>query len=212
MWGQIIPAVIGAGTAIYGAQQQRAAANQVAGATRDAANQSNEATLRALAYSAPYREGGLQDYNALRQQVGSSFQASPGYQFAREEGIRAIDQAASARGMLGSGARLRELTRYGTGVANQEYGNWLSRLQNLASVGQTASGQAASLAQQSGQQQANLTLAGGQAQAQGTVGQANALLGGVNQGIGLWSLMNPQGGSRNATSGFSQGGGLAGIY
>lgn len=195
-WSSIIPAVIGAGTAIYGAQQNRAAARDVANATRDAANQSEESTLQALAFSQPYRDGGLQDYNALRQQVGTSFQASPGYEFARQEGIRAIDQGASARGMLGSGGRLRELTRYGTGVANQEYQNWLSRLQSLAGVGQAASGQAASLAQQGGIQQANFTMQGGQAEAQGRIGQANALLGGVNQGLGLWALMNPQGGAR----------------
>ena len=193
-WSSIIPAAIGAGTAIYGASQNRAAANTVANATRDAANQSNDSMLQALAFSAPYRDGGLADYNALRQQVGTSFQASPGYEFARGEGIRAIDQGASARGMLGSGARLRELTRFGTGIANQEYGNWLSRLQALAGAGQAASGQAASLAQQGGQNVANLTMAGGQAQAAGTVGQANALLGGLNQGLGLWAMMNPQGG------------------
>jgi hypothetical protein len=189
-WSSLIPAAIGAGTAIYGASQNRAAANQVANATRDAAGQQRESTLEALALSAPYREGGLQDYNALRQQVGTSFQASPGYEFMRGEAMRAVDQNASARGMLNSGARLRELTRVGTGLANQEYQNWLSRLQGLAGVGQAASGQAASLAQQGGIQQAGLTMAGGQAQAQGTVGQANALLGGINQGVGLWSLMN----------------------
>lgn len=192
-WAQIIPAAIGAGTAIYGATQNRAAANTVANATRDAANQANDSTLQALAFSQPYRDGGLADYNALRQQVGTSFTASPGYEFARSEGIRAIDQGASARGLLGSGGRLRELTRFGTGIANQGYQNWLSRLQSLAGVGQAASGQAASLAQQGGIQQANLTMQGGQAQAAGQVGQANALLGGINQGLGLWALMNPQG-------------------
>lgn len=200
-WGSIVPAVIGAGTAIYGAQANRAAANQVANATRDAAGQQRDSTLEALAFSAPYREGGLQDYNALRQQVGTSFQASPGYEFMRGEAMRAVDQNASARGLLGSGARLRELTRVGTGLANQEYQNWLSRLQGLAGVGQTASGQAASLAQQGGIQQAGLTMAGGQAQAAGTVGQANALLGGINQGVGLWSLMNPPQPARPAQPG-----------
>lgn len=184
-----IPAVAGLGSAFIGAQANRDAADQVAAATRAASQQTSDATQQAINFSAPYREGGLADYNALRANVGHSFRASPGYQFAREEGIRAIDQAAGARGLLGSGARLRELTRYGTGVANQEYGNWLSRLQSLAGVGQAASGQAASLAQQGGQNQANFTLAGGQAQAQGTTGVANALLGGLNQGVGLYGLL-----------------------
>jgi hypothetical protein len=184
-----IPAVATVGSAYIGAQANARAADQVADATRAASQQSNDATMRALEYSAPYRAGGEADYNALRAQVGHNFQVSPGYTFARQAGINAIDQAASARGLVGSGARLRELTRYGTGVANQEYGNWLSRLQSLAGVGQAASGQAASLAQQGGQQQAGYTLAGGQAQAQGTTGVANALLGGLNQGIGLYGLM-----------------------
>lgn len=215
-WGAIasaaIPALVGAGTAIYGAQQQGRAAQQVANATRDAAAQqaqTNDGSIDFLRESrdlaradlAPYQQGGLADYNAYRNAVGGSFQASPGYEFARSEGIRGIDQAASARGLLGSGGRLRELMRYGTGVANQEYGNWMSRLQGLAAAGQAASGQTASLAQGAGQNMAsvnqagggalaNLALQGGQAAAQGTVGQANALLGGLNQGVGLWSLMN----------------------
>lgn len=187
-WGAALGALAGLGSAAIGAYANNRAASQVADATRDAASQQDAAMQQALAYSAPYREGGLADYNALRSAVGHNFQASPGYEFAREQGIRAIDQAASARGMLGSGGRLRELMRYGTGVANQEYGNWLSRLQSLASAGQSASGAAASLAQQGGQNQANMTLAGGQAQAQGTTGVANALLGGINQGLGVYSM------------------------
>jgi hypothetical protein len=209
-----IPAVIGAGTAIYGAQQQGRAAQQVANATRDAAQvqaQTNDGSLDFLRESrdlarndlAPYRDAGAADYQNYRNQVGGSFQTSPGYEFARSEGIRGIDQAASARGLIGSGARARELMRYGTGVANQEYGNWMNRLQGLAGVGQTASGQTASLGQQAGQNLAatnsqggsalaNLAMQTGQANAQGTVGQANALLGGVNQGVGLWSLMRGQ--------------------
>ena len=188
-WSSIIPALAGVASAGIGAYANMQSANQVADATRAAGQQSSDATNQAIAFSQPYRDGGLADYNALRANVGQSFQASPGYQFARQEGIRAIDQAAAARGLAGSGARLRELTRYGTGVANQEYGNWLSRLQALAGVGQAASGQAASLAQQGGQQQASYTLAGGQANAAGTTGVANALLGGLNQGIGLYGLM-----------------------
>lgn len=207
-----IPALVGAGTAIYGANANKQAAGQVADAYGRAAQQTGDSNAAALDFLRegrdlsrgdldPYRTGGAQDYGAYRDAVGTSFQASPGYEFAREEGIRGLDQAASARGMLGSGGRLRELMRYGTGVASQEYGNWLSRLQGLAGAGQAAAGSSASLAQGAGaqmagaQQSGNATLAGlvtgqGQANAAGTVGTANALLGGVNQGVGLWSLMN----------------------
>lgn len=188
-WGAAIGGLAGLASAGIGYLGQQQAARTAANAYRDASAQSDAATQQAIALSEPYRAAGLADYDAFRRNVGHSFQASPGYQFARGEGIRAIDQAASARGMLGSGGRLRELTRYGTGIADQEYNNWLSRLQSLASVGQAASGQAASLAQQGGQQRAALTVGGGQAAASGQVGQANALLGGLNQGLGIWALM-----------------------
>lgn len=188
-WGTAISALAGLGSAAIGAYANNRAANQVREGIDDAAARQDAAFREAMAYAAPYREGGLADYNALRAQIGSTFQASPGYEFARGEGIRAIDQAASARGLLNSGGRLRELTRYGTGVANQEYNNWLSRLQGLAAAGQAASGTAASLAQQQGIQQGNLAVMGGQANAGATTGVANALLGGLNQGLGLYGLM-----------------------
>lgn len=210
-WGAAIGGLAGLASAGIGYLGQQQAARTAANATRDAGAQAQVANDQALAFlregrdlaradMAPYRAAGLADYDAFRRNVGATFQASPGYEFARGEGIRAIDQAAAARGMLGSGGRLRELTRYGTGVANQEYNNWLSRLQGLAGVGQAASGQTASLAagtggqgasllQQGGAQQAAYTLAGGQAAASGQVGQANALLGGLNQGLGIWALM-----------------------
>lgn len=206
-----IPAVVGAGTAYLGQQANKQAAQQTANAIARGADTTAASTDAALQYLregrdqartdlAPYREGGAADYSALRSLIGTNYQRSPGYQFAFDEGQRAIDRGASARGMLGSGARARELARYGTGMAQQDYGNWLSRLQGLASAGQAATGQGATLAAATGGQQAstaqqggsalsNLLVQGGQAQAQGTVGQANALLGGVNTAAGLWSLL-----------------------
>ena len=53
--------------------------------------------------------GAVPDYSAFFQ--------SPGYQFRQDEGIRAIDRSASARGQLMSGGTLRELQRYGQGLA-----------------------------------------------------------------------------------------------
>lgn len=218
-WSQIaaaaIPAVVSAGAGLYTAnttaKANQRAAQQTAdaiGQAADTTQQGNEAALQYLRegrdqaneYLAPYREGGAADYSALRQLIGTDYQQSPGYQFAFDEGQRAVNNRASATGTLNSGARQRELVRFGTGIAQQDYGNWLSRLQGLAGAGQTATGQAASLTANAGGQQAqttqqgtsalsNLMVGQGQAQAQGTVGQANALLGGINQAAGLYSLL-----------------------
>lgn len=58
-----------------------------------------------------------------------AFQAGPGYQFQLDQGLQALTRAASAGGMLASGNTLAAGTEYGQGLANQEYGNWLGRLQ-----------------------------------------------------------------------------------
>lgn len=67
-----------------------------------------------------------------------NFFASPDYQFRLGEGNRAIEQSAAARGLLGSGSTLRDLTQYSQGLASSEYGNWFNRLAGIAGLGQTA--------------------------------------------------------------------------
>jgi len=72
-----------------------------------------------------------------------AFQAGPGYQFALDQGTQAALRGASAGGMLNSGNTLTALAQYGQGLANQEYGSWLNRLQGQSAQGlQAASGQA----------------------------------------------------------------------
>lgn len=73
----------------------------------------------------------------------SAFQAGPGYQFSLDQGTQAALRGASAAGMLNSGNTLTALSRYGQGLANQEYGGWLDRLAGQSAQGlQAASGQA----------------------------------------------------------------------
>ena len=46
---------------------------------------------------------------------------SPSYQWRYNQGLEAVNRTAAAKGMLGSGNRLAELTKYGQGMASQEY-------------------------------------------------------------------------------------------
>ena len=57
--------------------------------------------------------------------------ALPSYQFDQQEGQRAVDRSAAARGMDASGRTLKDLTRFGTGLSDQTYGNQLTRLLGL---------------------------------------------------------------------------------
>lgn len=94
------------------------------------------------------------------QAATAAFQANPGYQFATQQGIQALDRSAAGSGMFGSGNAAMALNDYGQGMANQQYGNWLSNLNGMNSQG--------------------LLAAGGQQQRQG-------ILGGYNMQAGLAS-------------------------
>jgi hypothetical protein len=112
----------------------------------------------------------------------------PGYQDQLQQGIGAIDRAASARGSINSGQRMKALNDYGQRTFGGFYNDYLNR------VGQMA-GQAPVIAQGLGQQGmnyasnvGNLMVQGGQARAQGSMGAAQSWQGGISDlaGIGGW--------------------------
>lgn len=61
----------------------------------------------------------------------NSFQQSPGYQYAVDQALGQVQNQASARGLLESGAALRGMTDRAQGMASQEYGNWWNRQNQL---------------------------------------------------------------------------------
>jgi hypothetical protein len=67
---------------------------------------------------------------------GAGFRETPGYRFALEEGKKGVLNSLASLGMKNSGAALKALSRYHIGQADQEYGNYLTRLSNLATGGQ----------------------------------------------------------------------------
>ena len=61
----------------------------------------------------------------------SSITSTPGYQFAYNQGLEAVNRTAAAKGQLGSGNRLYDLTKFGQGLASQTYNNTVSQLGNF---------------------------------------------------------------------------------
>lgn len=66
------------------------------------------------------------------------YQNSSGFQNQLETGTKAITNNAATSGLLNSGATLKALDTYGTGLANQNYNNYLSQLSGLVSSGNGA--------------------------------------------------------------------------
>lgn len=229
----LMPALIG-GSSIYGAvQNNRSASQQInalqeaarlqaqaQGQATDAQSRSADNSLNFLRYAydqsradtAPWRQAGAAALGTAQGQFNQPFEATPGYNFARDEGIRAIQSGMASRGLLNSTAAGKNLARYATGAASQEYGNYANRLMQLAGLGQTAAGQGAQAATGYGQNAAgvssnlgnNLAQIGmsganmmgnniiqqGQTGAAGANAGANSLMQGANGLLGYWAMQN----------------------
>lgn len=192
------------------------------GAAKDAAQKQREASDRANQIQwdmfqqqrtdqEPWRQAGasalgqMGDADFKRDFTTSDFQKDPGYDFRMQEGQKALERSAAARGGLQSGGTMKALAQYGQNFASNEYGNAYNRfnadrdrrynrLSSLAGVGQTANsqlGQAGmNYASQAGQNMmgaANAQGAAGMAQANGW---ANTLGGIGKMGTDLYAMNN----------------------
>lgn len=136
------------------------------------------------------------------------FKTDPGYAFRMSEGMKALERSAAARGGLLSGATLKGTQRFGQDLASQEYQNAFNRYQAeragtlnpYQALAGTAQSGANVLGQQAGQMGSNISnalgaygaaaqgniIGAGNAQASGYMGGANAIAGGVGQGINFY--------------------------
>jgi hypothetical protein len=122
------------------------------------------------AYS-PYTQGGNNAQSLLSRFLTgdpntrvADYIKTPGYDFRYNEGMNALDRSASARGNLMTGSAIKEAMRYGQGMAQQGYDNYLNQLS-----GQSAQGLNATNAQ------GNLRQAFGTALSNTNTNRANAL-------------------------------------
>src|SRR5437899_12683823 len=157
---------------------------------------------------APIQGGNPNDPNfgMLAHQFGlQDFQASPAYQFNLQEGQKAIDKAANARGNFYAPATLQDTARFSQGLASNEFqnafqnyntfqGNLFNRLSGLAGSGQNAAANLGGFGTTVGGQLGSNIIGAGNAQAAGQMGVANAVGGAFNQfgNQALWQQMLAQ--------------------
>ncbi len=133
----------------------------------------------------PYMDAGRTGINALAEYAThrpnfsfnpSDLEHDPGYQFQLGQGTAAVNNSASARGLLTSGNTLQDLTKFGQGLAGTYYNDafkraldtfntnqnsTLSNLSALSGAGLQASGQFNQASQNNSNQQAGNTLNAG---------------------------------------------------
>ena len=195
----MIPAAI-IGSALLGSSSAKKAASAQADAANRAADLQMKQFERQVELQEPWRQAGITALNKLTPLATEytpfgmqQFQQDPGYAFRLQEGMKALERSAAARGGLLSGGMLKGAQQYGQDLASQEYMNAFNRyqaernarlnpLQSLAGIGQTATNQLG---------QAGQTMAGNVGQAMGAAAQARAsgYLGSANafaQGLGTY--------------------------
>jgi hypothetical protein len=132
----------------------------------------------------------------------SAFFQSPGYQFRRDEGTRGLERTAAAKGGAFSGNALRALAEFNSGLASQEFGNYVNQLGIIAGIGQSSTNQTAAYGAESAATAGRNALYAGDARASGIIGQGNAIGQGVSDLAGLYGYWNAnRGRSGNAMAG-----------
>ncbi|MCP3709724.1 hypothetical protein M3I54_22535 [Paraburkholderia sp. CNPSo 3274] len=148
---------------------------------------------------------------------------SPAYSFQLGQGQQALQNSQAASDGVLSGAAMKGLIGYnqqmaGTAFQNAfndyqtQYGNQFNqyqtqnqniynRLSGLANLGENAAANVGQNATQTGANVANTIQSAGNAQAAGTIGTANAISGGLNNGMGYLMLNGMSNGNLFGSSG-----------
>lgn len=115
----------------------------------------------------------------LMQHLGGAYQQSPGYKFQYDQGMNAIENAAAAGGMTGTPQHQQQAGQMATGLANQDYYNFLDRIMGMYGQGLSGMGginqQGYDASNELAQSLANTLLSQGNLAYAGKANQNNAL-------------------------------------
>lgn len=215
-----VGAVASVGSGVMAARGARRAGRAQERAAQSAEQTQRQMFDRQVELQEPFRQAGLTAQQQIMQLLGiggdasmpgygsmarpfgqQDFEQDPGYAFRQQEGMRALERSAAARGGLLSGNTMRGIQRFGQDLASQEYQNAFNRfqieraarlnpLQSLMGSGQSAANVMTGAAGQAAQNIGQMQLGAGQARASGYIGSANALAGAL-QGVGSAAMQFP---------------------
>lgn len=215
------------GTGLVSAYMNSQAAENATAAQVNAANAATSVAQGNYAQNredlAPYREAGRGALSQLTQQLpdmnrsfsAADFREDPGYQFRMDEGNKAIERSASARGGIGGGATMKALTRFSQGTASDEYNNAYNRFNNdrsnrfnrlaaVSGIGQTATNTGVAAGGATAAAIGQNINAAGNANAANQVAQANNVTSALNGGMNTW--MQSQYANRSNPNLYANGG------
>lgn len=137
----------------------------------------NSMLNKATGYLDPYNSSGQKSMNLQAAYSGAlgpeaqkaafdSFVSSPNMAFLKQQGEESIMNQAAATGGVGGGDVLKELQKFGTGLASQDFQNQFDRLSTLTNQGINAGANMGNFAMNAGNTISGNELAAAQGQAQ----------------------------------------------
>lgn len=194
----VAAAIVGAGVASAGASL--IGSSNAASAQENAANQASATQMamyrRTRADLLPFQGAGKHATAMLMHRLPSlttpvrmdeaTLQRTPGYQFNLTQGLKAVQNAAAARGLGMSGAALKGASAYATGLADSTYQNQFANavtnkelpynmLTGVASLGENAAAQTGSMGTTTAGNVGNNLIGAGNAAAAADMAGANAI-------------------------------------
>jgi hypothetical protein len=196
------------GSALLGSSAAKKGANAQLAATQAATEEQRRQYDLSRGDFAPWREAGGQAIGSLSAmlQPGYDHTTSPGYQFRLDEGRRAMEGSAAARGSLMSGGTLKDLVRFGQGIAADDFNDQFNRTASVAAGGQQVNTTLAGLGANAATNIGNNMMQGANARASGYAGQAAAIGGGLQNLAFLGMQGFGGGGGSMPTSGWGNPG------
>ncbi len=248
--GMVASAAIGAGGSMMAASSASKSAKDAANLQKaqfeqtrgdllpyNETGQSVLPNMQALAFSGPNGPGGV-NYLGMAQDnlpghmTQAELEATPGYQWNLDQGLKSTQSAAAARGLGVSGAALKGAAKYATGLADSTYQNQFAnrqaqfgdilnlnttqqsnltnqfnRMGTLATLGENAAAQTGALGTAAAKTEGQGLLAAGQYQGAAYQGAANAASGAINNYLQYDAL---KGMTSSGTKGYPSGGQIVG--
>ena len=178
---------------LFQADAAKKAAKTAAGAAEAGIAEQRATRGQALELAQPFVDIGLQAGEQLQNLLADPSQGleqiNPIVSFLRDQGFEQIQESAAAKGRLGAGGTLEDLTRFNTNLAStvvpQLQNQRFNQLFNVLGLGQNAAAGQGSAALQTGANISNLLGNVGASQAGGAIGQANAITGTIQNLAGV---------------------------
>ncbi len=205
--GGVASAVIGAKAAKKAGKIQEAANLEAIEEQRAAREESRVRLEGAEENFQPFLESGQDANNILRRllttgdTVENFEELSPGFNFRKQQGEEALENAQRQKGLSLSGGAIEEFIDFNQGQASDEFGSFIKRLFGLSEQGRGAAGSIADIAgadaagiSATGVNISNILSGTGKAKADAKLAGANAITSGINTGVNnLIALEQQQG-------------------